>query len=58
MQVPHLRLRVLPDLQAEPGVKVARLSNGTVAFRTNVVANDAIVANCQSAAGKVLKRNS
>lgn len=51
----HLRLRVLPDLQAKPEVEVGRLPDGAIAVRANVIADDPVVAYCQSAAGKVLK---
>lgn len=49
---------MLPDLQAKPEVEVGRLPDGTIAVRANVIADDPVVAYCQSAAGKVLKCDS
>lgn len=56
--LPHLHLRVLPDLQAEVEVEVIRLSDGTVALRADIVTDDAVVAYSQSASGSVLQCDS
>lgn len=51
------RLRVLPNLQAKLRVEVVRLSDRTLALGADVIADDAVDAYRQSAAGKVLQGN-
>lgn len=52
-----MHLRVLPNLQAKTEVEVTWLSDGAVALRANIITDDAVVADSQSATGKVLQRN-
>lgn len=49
---------MLPNLQAECRAQVVRLSDSTLALRTDVVADDSVDAYRQSAAGNVLQVDS